>query len=422
MIQISKIKLTDIRSIELLEINFDSSSPSLLIAGNNGSGKTTILRSIAMGLCDEASAAALLRDLPGEFIRKSSIKKRAIIDIYFKTARKHYRIKTIVKSSKDFENVKQELFEKVSTKYIKIKMGNENKFPWHNIFITAYGSGARTEGTGNYQYYFGADSVYTLFKYDYALQNPELAIRRMIEIGRKKGGESEKIKYFSGEEVWKEIRDLLAGILDIPANHIYLEDNGLFIKIKSQLIDFGSMGDGFKATATWLLDLLSWGMLYKNWKKFEDFRGVVLMDELEQHLHPDWQLKIINNLIGAFPKIQFIIATHSPLIISGALKVPVLPLNSLKLANRNVEGWLAEDVYREIMGLESSRSNRIQEQIRKLDAYQTKKIRNTIKNYEINEMRKIKDELGEILPSEDPLSIITKLKSLKRFVESKNKK
>ena len=46
--------------------------------------------------------------------------------------------------------------------------------------------------------------------------------------------------------------------------------------------------------------------------------GVVLIDEIEMHLHPAWQWRILKALAGTFPKVQFIIATHSPIILSSA--------------------------------------------------------------------------------------------------------
>ncbi len=47
--------------------------------------------------------------------------------------------------------------------------------------------------------------------------------------------------------------------------------------------------------------------------------GVVLIDEIDLHLHPEWQKKIVNDFVKAFPSIQFIVTTHAPLVI-GALK------------------------------------------------------------------------------------------------------
>lgn len=78
---ILKIRLENVRCFTNETIELGDSHPSLLIAGNNATGKSSILRSIAMGLCDEASAGGLLRELPGDFIRAG--KKDAPIEIEF---------------------------------------------------------------------------------------------------------------------------------------------------------------------------------------------------------------------------------------------------------------------------------------------------------------------------------------------------
>ena len=57
---ISKITLENVRCFENEPIELGDSHPSLLIAGNNATGKSSILRSIAMGLCDEASCVNFL--------------------------------------------------------------------------------------------------------------------------------------------------------------------------------------------------------------------------------------------------------------------------------------------------------------------------------------------------------------------------
>ena len=48
----------------------------------------------------------------------------------------------------------------------------------------------------------------------------------------------------------------------------------------------------------------------------EDMHGIVLIDEIDMHLHPKWQWKVVPALQNTFPNMQFIIATHSPIIIS----------------------------------------------------------------------------------------------------------
>lgn len=63
--------------------------------------------------------------------------------------------------------------------------------------------------------------------------------------------------------------------------------------------------------------------------------GVVLIDEIELHLHPDWQNKIIKGLTETFPNLQFIVTTHSPLILSGLRKDSITILNNKEVVDRN---------------------------------------------------------------------------------------
>lgn len=61
-------------------------------------------------------------------------------------------------------------------------------------------------------------------------------------------------------------------------------------------------------------------------------QGIVLIDEVELHLHPEWQQNIINNLKSTFPNIQFIITTHSPQVLSTITK------NKIRKLSINIEG------------------------------------------------------------------------------------
>lgn len=56
--------------------------------------------------------------------------------------------------------------------------------------------------------------------------------------------------------------------------------------------------------------------------------GVVLIDELDMHLHPKWQWNVLGTLEKVFPNIQFIIATHSPIIISSFKNGQLISLDS----------------------------------------------------------------------------------------------
>jgi predicted ATP-binding protein involved in virulence len=326
-VYISRVRLKHVRCFNDETIELGDSHPSLLIAGNNATGKSSVLRSIAMGLCDEASAGGLLRELPGDFIRAGE--EDATIEIEFtEEDGEKLIIETKLKLYKKKLN-----FERVEQKYFKNEINKENeiddwqKFPWEKLFIAGYGAGLRTDGTEDYDQYFSGDAVYTLFKYSQTLQNPELAWRRLESVARNDNSIKEKIN--------KDISGILHEVLGLDGDrNVQLKPNGIFIVRGDQgkeKVELGSVGDGYRAITTLILDLLSWQFLIQNkdfedelkWKPLalDDMKGIVIIDEIEKHLHPLLQRQIIEHLHQKFKNIQFIISTHSPLCVSGTADI-----------------------------------------------------------------------------------------------------
>jgi AAA domain, putative AbiEii toxin, Type IV TA system/AAA domain len=89
------------------------------------------------------------------------------------------------------------------------------------------------------------------------------------------------------------------------------------------------LSDGYKAMLAWIADLL--GHVFLDAKEKEnldpsEFQGIVLLDEIDLHLHPTWQRRIVPTLKRAFPKLQFIVTTHSPLVLAGFEKEEIIRL------------------------------------------------------------------------------------------------
>lgn len=65
----------------------------------------------------------------------------------------------------------------------------------------------------------------------------------------------------------------------------------------------------------------------------KDIPGIVLIDEIESHLHPRWQLTIVDALESSFPNFQFIITSHSPMVASSVRRERIIPLNGFEVVS-----------------------------------------------------------------------------------------
>ena len=89
--------------------------------------------------------------------------------------------------------------------------------------------------------------------------------------------------------------------------------------------------------------------------------GIVLVDEIDLHLHPRWQARVVEELRTVFPEIQFIATTHSPIVIQSLREGELIDLNDC-LPGEYV-GRSPEDILEEVMDVDlpqrSERSKRM---------------------------------------------------------------
>ncbi len=265
-----------------------------LLLGDNGTGKTSLLRCIALCLCNKTSATGLLTELTGSFIRDGY--NEAEIVLALSDGQVDYEIKTTLQKSDDGES--ENLEQKVT---------NANRqLDWKRLFACAYGAMCGTIGDSNFDRYRPIDSLYTLFNYDASLQNPETALRRVVQ---QKG---------------VKMRDLLEQVdrvLMLKPGSTQLTPSGIRIRKNGDIsVPVGAAGDGYAFVLSWISDLLGWWHLRNGGANAHTVKGIVLVDEVDRHLHPKWQRRIISLLTEAFPSVQFIGTTHSPLTVIGATR------------------------------------------------------------------------------------------------------
>ncbi len=82
--------------------------------------------------------------------------------------------------------------------------------------------------------------------------------------------------------------------------------------------------------------------------------GIVLIDEVDMHLHPAWQQRVLLDLLDAFPKIQFVVTTHSPHVVSTVPRdcVRILGPERGWEPDRRTEGLDGDSALAEVFGVD----------------------------------------------------------------------
>lgn len=167
----------------------------------------------------------------------------------------------------------------------------------------------------------------------------------------------------------------------------YLNENG-----ESEQHPFHELSDGFRNTLSLVADI-AYRMAVLNPQLLDDVTkktpGVVLIDEIDQHLHPRWQKNILKSLMKIFPKAQFIVTTHSPIVISSAVRSQLILFDNEKCSYIDDSyGKDSNSVLAEIMGV-SPRPEDVQ---KKLDRFYE-----TLDDEEFDKAKEILGQLTEML-------------------------
>ena len=114
-------------------------------------------------------------------------------------------------------------------------------------------------------------------------------------------------------------RAVVACIDDAEDFYYSLRAEELYIRLKTGTTPYAILSDGYRSLITLVADI-AWRATRLNTQYQGNASaktdGVVLIDEIELHLHPKWQRSVLPNLMRTFPKVQFVITTHSPQVIA----------------------------------------------------------------------------------------------------------
>ena len=344
---IRKVEINNIRSIGDFSMEFPEGKESgwHVLIGDNGAGKSSIVRSISAALIgpEEIGSVRLYwEEWLSQRTASGSIKLELMYDSKFdKTGQarplKHQAVSNEIMLKRNGRVVMES--------NINAKSLNPKNYNWGDNkgwFSVAYGPFRRFTG-GNPEWnkvYYSAPKAgahLSVFGEDIALTE---ALEWLKDLDRRRLKEKESAamagmvnepngQYKSeADTVFHRLRQFIneSGLLphntsfsgvDIEGEPEFVDGNGNTIKITQ-------LSDGYRSILSMTFELIRQMVrVYGASSVFQsanarvpqfDIPGVVLIDEIDAHLHPSWQTRIGQWFTQYFPKLQFIVTTHSPLI------------------------------------------------------------------------------------------------------------
>lgn len=123
------------------------------------------------------------------------------------------------------------------------------------------------------------------------------------------------------------------------------------------------LSSGFQAVLYIIIAIFEWveACLPEGERNVRKASGTVLIDELDNHLHPEWQLTIREGISALFPDLQFIVTTHSPHLLASAEENEIIMLPSsypderydFQPSEKAYSGWSTDLILTELMGVMS---------------------------------------------------------------------
>lgn len=123
-------------------------------------------------------------------------------------------------------------------------------------------------------------------------------------------------------------------------------------------LQLSQLSDGYRTMLALVMDLARRMALAAMWQDNKinnilEYPAIVLIDEVELHLHPAWQQSVLPTLLKIFPNTQFIVTTHSPQIISSIepKHIRILSHNNISLPSSSTYGAESQRILEEIFGV-----------------------------------------------------------------------
>ena len=377
--EITSLKLASIRSIETAEFRFQPGFN--LIAGVNGVGKSTVLDALRICLSRILPSTTKSRAKPIPF-KKSDIRgdfpfldaelSLTISGDKLGFTRRQWKEEFAEDDVENLKKLRREILESERLRDRALNLLRELEAS-HGVYDSdsfvpskaAFMVAARIAEVAPNCVFFST--------------NRSVASYAIATKSRVAGGESAayaealvpRPMYIAQFAHWMRVQEALAEEQDIAKHHLQVlrqavdiflptyenlrpsdeESSSLLIDQDGIELDVGQLSDGERGVLALVLDLAR--RLSQANPSLDDplseGHAVVLIDELDLHLHPKWQRQIVHNLTKTFPRCQFIATTHSPFVIQSLQHGKLINLD-LKESGEYAEKSI-EDIAENVMGI-----------------------------------------------------------------------
>lgn len=379
---ISKISLTNYRKFEKIDIEFDNKLSVLI--GKNGTGKTSILEALAVAVgtfffaLDGISSIGIRgvdvynkyfsigedidvqKQFPVEIIANGSIEgqkiewKRSLNSIAGKTTSVDAKKMTSISKSYQERLMRGDTSLKLPlvAYYGTGRLWDEHREKWGGIYRQ------NTRVNGYIDCLDGRANVRLLLDW----------FKRMTIKANQNGKPNET--YLAVKGAMEKCFSRLTGVEGV---NVSVNPDTFSIEINYNDVDRGwikipleQLSDGYRCALSLIGDI-AYRMATLNpqlaGNVLTETEGIILIDEIDLHLHPEWQQHILSDLTDTFPKIQFIVTTHAPAIINSIPNGSLLVISDDNdIVNRGADSYGQDinTVVKTIMGA-SVRPKKIQE-------------------------------------------------------------
>lgn len=375
---IKSIRIIDFRGIEDRTFEFNSSFNVLI--GENGSGKTSVLEALAAAINPYVaiSQERNVRPIRKEDVRvetfghsiekkiKTSLIVHGEIDgrpLEWVIKKSHFDFGFMQGDDKEIRSIAKKHFSTLSEnggKNIQLPvfdyLGCGRLFSEPSKSLKTLPKGSRYEG-----YYNCLDSTSSIKRFASWLKTMELSLLQ--------GNETSK---WRAQVIKRAVTNCLEGWETIFFG--IEEDQLMAVKSTSEkeILPFSYLSDGQRNIIGIVADIAYRCVLLNPYLELEATKqshGIVLIDELDLHLHPKWQRTIVKKLKDTFPKIQFITTTHSPFIVQSLKNNELIDLQGKNMNDDYLNIGLEEIVEGEMGVKEANRSERFIEMKKVADEY-----------------------------------------------------